>query len=40
MPGFPFKLALRLLKMVVSLLEWYSEDDDGKKKKIETDFSA
>ena len=40
MPGFPFKLAIRLLKMVVTLLEWYASDDDGEKKQVEREFDA
>lgn len=39
-PGFPFKLIIRLLKMALSLLEWYAEEDNDKKKKIETDAGA
>lgn len=40
MPGFPFKLIIKLLKMALGLLEWYAEEDNDKKKKIELDSGA
>lgn len=40
MPGFPFKIIIRVLKMIVNLLEWYSEENGEEKKKIERSASA
>jgi hypothetical protein len=40
MPGFPFKLLINVLRMVVDLLEYLSSDDDDEKGKIEERHSA
>lgn len=36
MPGFPLRLIIQVLKLLLQLLEWFLSDNDEEKKKIES----
>lgn len=35
MPGFPFKVLIKVIQLVLQLLEWLAADNDEEKSKVE-----